>query len=349
MGVDVENGFEPEYEVIEGKKKVARGDQEGRRRGRAGATSRPTPIARARRSPGTSPRRSRTSNPNIQRVLFNEITKKAISEAIAQPDGARHEQVRVAAGAPHPRPPGRLPDQPDPVEQGAARAVGRPRAVGGGAPGRRARGGDQGVRARGVLDGRGDCRGRRRRRRSPPRSPSWTARRPSSTNEGQAREVVDELKRRRAARSPTVERKERRKNPPPPFITSQAAAGGVEQAALLAPSGRWRSRSGSTKASSWATRARSVSSPTCVPTRRASPTTRSPRCARYIGEQLRRRVPAGRADRLQDQEGRAGRPRGDPPDVARVRPRDGARAVGARQGRRPRRARDRRSAASSTR
>ena len=40
-----------------------RGDQEGGQERRAASSSRPTPIARARRSPGTSPRRSRPSNP----------------------------------------------------------------------------------------------------------------------------------------------------------------------------------------------------------------------------------------------------------------------------------------------
>ena len=50
------------------------------------------------------------------------------------------------------------------------------------------------------------------------------------------------------------------------------------------PRRRWRWRSACTKVSSSATRARSVSSPTCVPTRRVCPTTPSPRRATYIGE-----------------------------------------------------------------
>ncbi len=48
------------------------------------------------------------------------------------------------------------------------------------------------------------------------------------------------------------------------------------------PSAPWPWPSGCTKASSSVKRARSVSSPTCVPTRRACPTTPSPTCARYI-------------------------------------------------------------------
>ena len=47
----------------------------------------------------------------------------------------------------------------------------------------------------------------------------------------------------------------------------------------------------------------------------------------YIDDKLRQGVPARRADRLQDQEAGAGRPRGDPPHVDAVRPRDGAQAA----------------------
>ena len=139
----------------------ARRDQGGARKAQTRLPGAPTPIARARPSPGTSPRRCGGDNPNIQRVLFNEITKKAINEAIGKPLAARHEEVRRAAGAAHPRSPRRLPDQPDPLEQGAARALGGPRAVGRRAPGGRARAGDQGLQAGGVLDGRGAGRGGR--------------------------------------------------------------------------------------------------------------------------------------------------------------------------------------------
>ncbi len=80
-----------------------------RRRTRRTSTWRPTPIARARPSPGTS-RSSSGTKKNIQRVLFNEITKKAVQEAIKHPLKLDRANVRRAAGAPHPRPAGRLPD-----------------------------------------------------------------------------------------------------------------------------------------------------------------------------------------------------------------------------------------------
>ena len=44
------------------------------------------------------------------RVLFNEITKKAIQEAIAHPRELDQAKLRLAAGAAHPRPARRLPD-----------------------------------------------------------------------------------------------------------------------------------------------------------------------------------------------------------------------------------------------
>ena len=85
LGVDIENDFKPEYHVIHGKTKVLERDQGRRRRTRTTSTSRPTPIARARRSPGTSPRSSAPKRKNVRRVLFNEITKKAVQEAIQHP------------------------------------------------------------------------------------------------------------------------------------------------------------------------------------------------------------------------------------------------------------------------
>src|SRR6266849_3037002 len=84
MGVDIENGFEPVYEVIKGKQKVvtelkAAAKNADRvllatdpdREGEAIAWHVKQQIARARVP--------------TQRVLFNEITKKAIQEAILKP------------------------------------------------------------------------------------------------------------------------------------------------------------------------------------------------------------------------------------------------------------------------
>ena len=70
--------------------------------------------------------------------------------------------------------------------------------------------------------------------------------------------------------------------------------------------------------------ARSASSPTCEPTRRACRTRRSTDGARVHRRRVRRRLRAGEAERLQGEGGRAGRARSDPPDVDAVRPGDGA-------------------------
>ena len=84
MGVDIENGFEPVYEIIKGKQKVvtelkAAAKNADRvllatdpdREGEAIAWHVKHQIARSRVP--------------TQRVLFNEITKKAIQEAIQKP------------------------------------------------------------------------------------------------------------------------------------------------------------------------------------------------------------------------------------------------------------------------
>ena len=280
----------------------AGGDQGGRQERRAASCWRPTPIAKGRPSPGTSPRRSRPSNPNIQRVLFNEITKKAINEAIGKPmelDIKKFESQQAR----------RILDrlvgyQISPVlwTKVQARAVGRPRAVGGGAAGGRARGGDH---APSSPRSTGPSRRRWRGRAAAVHRQGREARR----QEGRA-----DATRARRARSSTIIKsaslrgRQRRaqgaaQEPAAAVHHLQAAAGGLEQAALLAQADDGRSRSGSTKASRSATRAWSVSSPTCVPTRPASRTTPSPRRARYIGERYGANFAARRADRLQEQEG----------------------------------------------
>ena len=152
LGVDVENDFEPDYEVIHGKGKVI-DELKAAPRARRASTWPPTPTARARPSPGTSPSTSspRASRAKIHRVLFNEITKSAVQEAIENAARDRQPQVRGPAGPPRPRPPGRLPDQPAAVGQGPPRPVGRPRAVGRRAAHRRARARDPWLRHGRVL------------------------------------------------------------------------------------------------------------------------------------------------------------------------------------------------------
>ena len=88
LGVDIEHGFEPEYVVIDGKEKVLAEIKQGRgERRRSLPRARPRSRRRGDRLAhrrGDHGRRTR----NIQRVLFNEITKKAITEAIEHADAS---------------------------------------------------------------------------------------------------------------------------------------------------------------------------------------------------------------------------------------------------------------------
>src|SRR2546427_8191831 len=83
LGVDIENDFEPEYQIIHGKKKVidelkkAAKDKENiylapdpDREGEAIAWHIAQKLGRKK---------------NVHRVLFNEITKRAVQEAIKHP------------------------------------------------------------------------------------------------------------------------------------------------------------------------------------------------------------------------------------------------------------------------
>ena len=65
---------------------------------------------------------------DVQRVVFYEITKRAVSEAIAAAARPVARPGQRAAGAPRARLPGRLQSVAAAVEEGAARPVRRPRA-----------------------------------------------------------------------------------------------------------------------------------------------------------------------------------------------------------------------------
>ncbi|MFC1569927.1 type I DNA topoisomerase [bacterium] len=94
LGVDIENGFEPEYVTIRGRGKIL---QEIKR---LASTSDTVYLA-------TDPDREgeaiayhlaneiQSSNKNIQRVLFHEITEKAIQEAIQQSHSIDQDKVEA--------------------------------------------------------------------------------------------------------------------------------------------------------------------------------------------------------------------------------------------------------------
>ena len=84
LGVDVENGFEPEYVVLRDKKKVI-----SEIRDAAMAVEHvylaPDPDREGEAIAWHIAEQVKDVNPNIQRVLFNEITRKGITEALKNP------------------------------------------------------------------------------------------------------------------------------------------------------------------------------------------------------------------------------------------------------------------------
>ena len=84
MGIDIEHGFQPEYVVIETKQKVLAEIKEAAANVKQVFLA-PDPDREGEAIAWHIAEEVRPSNPNIQRVLFNEITKKAINEAILRP------------------------------------------------------------------------------------------------------------------------------------------------------------------------------------------------------------------------------------------------------------------------
>jgi DNA topoisomerase I len=84
MGIDIEHGFAPSYEVIDGKKKVLAEIKAAAKKADRVLLA-PDPDREGEAIAWHIADEIRPSNSNIQRVLFNEITKKAVNEAIARP------------------------------------------------------------------------------------------------------------------------------------------------------------------------------------------------------------------------------------------------------------------------
>ena len=84
LGVDVEKGFEPEYVVLKDKKKVI-----SEIRDAAAMVEKiflaPDPDREGEAIAWHIAEQVKDINPNIQRVLFNEITRKGITEALQNP------------------------------------------------------------------------------------------------------------------------------------------------------------------------------------------------------------------------------------------------------------------------
>ena len=159
----------------------------------------------------------------VHRVIFHEITKRGPgSDRQSTRNFVRAGQR--TAGASRAGLPGRLQPLAPAVEESAARAVRRSRAEPGAADDRRARTGDRGVQAAGILDDRGGCQQAGTAVRRPARVEyrGDKVEQFSFGDETAAREVEKTLLDAAAGKltAVSVEKKQRRRNPAAPFTTS---------------------------------------------------------------------------------------------------------------------------------
>ena len=218
MGIDVKHDFQPEYVVIEGKRKVI-ADIKAAAKKAGQVLLAPDPDREGEAIAWHIAEEIRPANPNIHRVLFNEITKKAVNQAILHPlelDLHKFESQQAR----------RVLDrlvgyEISPVLWSKVRrglSAGRV----------------QSVAVRLVVDREAEIKAFRPEEywtiavqvegSTPPPFAARVVRldgeKPVLSHEGQAGDIVALLS-QATLRVAAVERKERRKNPPPPFITSR--------------------------------------------------------------------------------------------------------------------------------
>ena len=218
IGIDIEHDFRPAYVVIDSKKKVI-AEIKSAAKAAEQVLLAPDPDREGEAIAWHIAEEVRPSNRNIHRVLFNEITKKAVLEAIARPvelDAKKYESQQAR----------RVLDrlvgyQISPILWAKVRrglSAGRV----------------QSVAVRLLVEREEEIRAFRSEEYwtvevdlEGAAPPAFAARvvkvdgeKPDLVHEGQASEIV-ELVRQASPVVSAVERKERRKNPPPPFITSR--------------------------------------------------------------------------------------------------------------------------------
>src|SRR6185436_18562846 len=218
MGIDIENDFQPRYEVIDGKKKVLAEIMAAARKAERVFLA-PDPDREGEAIAWHIADEVRPANSNIQRVLFNEIIKKAVNEAILRPlelDARKFESQQAR----------RLLDRLVGYEISPVLWAKVKRGLSAGRV--------QSVAVRLVVDREAEIRAfvpleywtidTSVEGSVPPPFAARVVRldgqKPELANEGQAREIVDLVK-AASLRVGSVERKERRKFAPPPFITSK--------------------------------------------------------------------------------------------------------------------------------
>ncbi len=218
IGIDIEHDFQPEYVVIDSKKKIISEIKIAAQKA-ARVLLAPDPDREGEAIAWHIADEIRESNSNIQRVMFNEITKKAVLEAIEHPlelDARKYESQQAR----------RVLDrlvgyQISPILWTKVRrglSAGRV----------------QSVAVRLLVEREEEIKAFQTEEywsvevevegQSPPPFAARVVKvdgdKPVLTNEGQAMQAV-ELIREASPRVTSVERKERRKNPPAPFITSR--------------------------------------------------------------------------------------------------------------------------------
>ena len=218
MGIDIEHDFAPAYEIIEGKKKVLAEIKTAAKRAERVLLA-PDPDREGEAIAWHIAEELRPSNSNIQRVLFNEITKKAVNDAILHPielDIRKFESQQAR----------RILDRLVGYEISPVLWAKVKRGLSAGRV--------QSVAVRLIVDRESEIQAfvpeeywtidATVEGSSPPpfdvRVVRFDGQKPKLPDEARAREIVD-LVNAADLRVAGVERKERRKNPPPPFITSK--------------------------------------------------------------------------------------------------------------------------------
>ncbi|MEA2696611.1 MAG: topoisomerase, partial [Myxococcales bacterium] len=218
MGIDIDNDFAPRYEVIEGKKKVLAEIKKA-----AGEVGKiflaPDPDREGEAIAWHIAEEIKETNPNIFRVLFNEITKKAITEAMTRPTSLDMKKFESQQAR-------RILDRLVGYQISPVLWTKVKRGLSAGRV--------QSVAVRLIVEREGEIAAFKPQEywsvevtvegdAPPPFVAKITrldGKKAELTNEGHAREVVDVIA-GASLKVLTVERKERKKNPPPPFITSK--------------------------------------------------------------------------------------------------------------------------------
>ncbi len=150
MGVDPEHDWKATYEILPGKEKVV--DELRKLAEKSDQIYLATDLDREGEAIAWHLKETIGGDPDrYRRVVFNEITRKAHSGSVREPDVDRRQSRQRAAGAAVPRPRRRLRAVAAAVGESRAGSLCRPRSVGSGAADRRTRARNSRVHSGGIL------------------------------------------------------------------------------------------------------------------------------------------------------------------------------------------------------